>query len=95
MTQIKSSENTFNAFQREILLNELENINSDIESEKRNRKTSESKEDSKQYKSISEPYHLIKLHLLQERKVMVENLLKANDWVYIDEYNATKESYKS
>jgi len=85
-------QNTFNPIQREYLLSELEQLNNDIKSENRYIITRKSKEDSNRFKSVSEPYSLIKLHLLEERKVMIENLLKANDWVYIDQYSAAKES---
>tara|TARA_R110002020_G_scaffold60755_2_gene164261 strand:- start:204 stop:476 length:273 start_codon:yes stop_codon:yes gene_type:complete len=85
-------QNTFNPIQRELLLSELEKVNNDINSEMRHIRTRKSKDDSKEFKFLSEPYHLIKLHLLEERKVMIENLLKANDWVYITQYSASKES---
>ena len=88
-------QNVFNPIQREFLINEIDKINKQINLEEKYIRNARKKDNSDQYNSLALPLHEITMHVLEERKVLVENLLKANDWIYIDHYSASRQSYKN
>lgn len=89
---MEQTENKFNPLQRDLLLSELEKVNDKINTEKKlDRKM---KNDTPKYKCHEQPLNSLRLHLLEERKVMIQNLLKANDWVYIEQYNPVTKTYE-
>jgi len=84
-------QNTFNPMQRHYLLSELEKLNESINIQIRvNRKE---KDDSPKYKCVTKSMNDLMLHILEERKTMLENLLQANELVYISEYDHTTKTY--
>ena len=89
---MEQTQNTFNPLQRDLLLTELEKVNDKINTEKKlDRKM---KNDTPKYKCHQEPLNDLRVHLLEERKVMIQNLLKANDWYYIERYNPVTKTYE-
>ena len=88
-------QNTLNPIQREFLINEIEKINKQINLEERLLRTARKNDNSDQYNSLALPLHEITMHVLEERKIIVENLLKANNWIYIDHYSASMQSLKN
>ena len=89
---MEQKENTFNPLQRDLLLTKLEKVNDEINIQKKlDRKM---KNDTPKYKCHEEPLNALSLHLLEECKVMIQNLLKANDWVYIEQYNPVTKTYE-
>ena len=89
---MEQTQNTFNPLQRDFLLSELEKVNYKINIQKKyDRKM---KNDTPKYKCHTEPLNDLRLHLLEERKVMIQNLLKANDWIYIEQYNPVTKTYE-
>ena len=88
-------QNVFNPIQREFLLDEIEKINKQINLEEKLLRTARKNDSSDQYNSLALPLHEITMHVLEERKIFVENLLKANNWIYIDHYSASMQSLKN
>ena len=88
-------QNVFNPIQREFLINEIEKINKQINLEEKYIRTARKNDNSDQYNSLALPRHEITMHVLEERKILVENLLKANNWIYIDHYSASMQSLKN
>ena len=89
---MEQTENTFNPLQRDLLLTELEKVNDKINIQKKLER--KMKNDTPKYKCHEEPLNSLRLHLLEERKVMIQNLLKANDWYYIERYNPLAKTYE-
>jgi len=83
--------NNFNSVQRNFLLTELEKVNDKINIQiKLERKM---REDTPKYKCYEKPLNDLRLHLLEEQKVMIKNLIEANDWIYIKQYDYVTETY--